>query len=56
MIAFAKLNTVALVFIAALIAYLVFLVSAKENGNGKQAKPVSATVDNDEEYEDPDLF
>lgn len=55
MIAFAGLSTVALVFIAALIAYMVFNISGRSNDSGKAATD-SGAVNTSDEYEDDDLF
>lgn len=55
LMAFAGLNMIALVFIAALVAYIVFL-STGSNDKGN-SKPAAAAVDSDSAaYEDDDLF
>jgi PTS system mannose-specific IIC component len=54
MIAFAHLSTVALVFIAALIAYLIFNMSGHNGQNQDDSSKVA--VDTADEYEDKDLF
>jgi len=54
LIAFAHLNTIALVFIAATIAYIVFI--SQGNSGSKNTVTESNTVDNSEEYEDEGLF
>lgn len=57
LLAFAKLSMIAIVFIAALVAYLYYVATAKNNqpaasstDNGPEA------VDTDDTYEDEDLF
>jgi mannose/fructose/N-acetylgalactosamine-specific phosphotransferase system component IIC len=53
LMAFAGLNMIALVFIAALVAYIVFLATG--NASGKQETPVKQTADSTI-FEDDDLF
>ena len=61
LLAFAKLSMIAIVFIAALVAYMYFYASSnKGGGNGQAATETGASesdvVDTDDVYEDDDLF
>ncbi|MBA1392570.1 PTS sugar transporter subunit IIC [Lactobacillus sp. XV13L] len=56
MIAFAKMSTIGLVFIAVLIAYLVYQISAKNGSNGGNSSENEKVVQTEDEYEDADLF
>lgn len=59
LMAFAGLDMIALVFIAILVAYIVFLASGKGNGNANEnSKTVSAVAESSNPlvYEDADLF
>lgn len=59
MVAFAKMSTVALVFIAALIAYMYYLISGKADSGSVVTTTTnndSSTSSNDGSYEDDDLF
>ncbi len=55
LIAFAKLNTVALVFIAAAIAYIVYLSTGNKGNVAAETVETTATV-TEEQYEDNDMF
>ena len=55
LIAFAKLNTVALVFIAAAIAYIVYLSTGNKGNVVAETVESTATV-TEEQYEDNDMF
>lgn len=55
LIAFAKLNTVALVFIAAAIAYIVYLSTGNKGNVVAETIESTATV-TEEQYEDNDMF
>ena len=55
LIAFAKLNTVALVFIAAAIAYIVYLSTGNKGNVAAETAETTATV-TEEQYEDNDMF
>lgn len=56
MVVFAQMSTIGLVFIAVLIAYLVYQISAKSNSDKNSAAPTENAVQNDDEYQDADLF
>ncbi len=57
LLAFAKLSMIAIVFIAALVAYMYFYASSSKGG-GQAATTAETTqnVDTDDVYEDDDLF
>ena len=55
LIAFAKLNTVALVFIAAAFAYVVYLSTGNKGNVATETVETKATV-TEELYEDNDMF
>lgn len=57
LLAFAKLSMIAIVFIAALVAYLYYVATAKNNQpNASSADNGPEAVDTDDTYEDEDLF
>ena len=60
LLAFAKLSMIAIVFLAALVAFMYYYASTnKSDGNATATTAKSSTaakVDNDDEYEDDDLF
>lgn len=57
LLAFAKLSMIAIVFIAALVAYLYYVATAKNNQPAaSSADNGPETVDTDDTYEDEDLF
>ncbi|MBO1308118.1 PTS sugar transporter subunit IIC [Enterococcus sp. 669A] len=57
LMAFAKLNMIALVFLAAMVAYIVYLSTGKGTNNGNTSTPVAETGPQaDVAYEDDDLF
>lgn len=57
LLAFAKLSMIAIVFIAALVAYMYYFASInKGNGGSGDAATQSSTVNTADEYEDEDLF
>ncbi|WEV50408.1 PTS sugar transporter subunit IIC [Lactobacillus sp. ESL0731] len=58
LLAFAKLSMIAIVFIAALVAYLYYLASGKNtvSAAGSTVGDNDQTVNTDDEYEDEDLF
>ncbi|WEV70266.1 PTS sugar transporter subunit IIC [Lactobacillus sp. ESL0785] len=58
LLAFAKLSMIAIVFIAALVAYLYYLASGKNTVStaGSTVGDNDQTVNTDDEYEDEDLF
>ena len=58
LLAFAKLSMIAIVFISALVAYLYYMSTGKNNAPAaaNSADNAEQTIDNDEEYEDEDLF
>lgn len=57
LLAFAKLSMIAIVFIAALVAYM-YLYASTQKGSGQAATTAETTetVDTDDVYEDDDLF
>lgn len=55
LMAFAGLNMIALVFIAAMVSYIVYL-STGSNGSGSQAAPAVEAANSESAYEDDDLF
>lgn len=55
MIAFAHMNTIALVFIAALVAYIIYNIQGK-NTDSPQKSSSDMAVDTKDAYEDEDLF
>lgn len=55
MIAFAHMNTIALVFIAALVAYIIYNIQGK-NTDTPQKSSSDMAVDTKDAYEDEDLF
>lgn len=55
LLAFAKLSMIAIVFIAALVAYLYYMSTGKNTAATATDNTVE-TVDTDDEYEDEDLF
>lgn len=57
MIAFAKMSTIGLVFIAVLIAYIVYQISGKTGSNNSSNSSCTAkAIQTEDEYEDADLF
>lgn len=58
MLAFAKLSMIAIVFIAVLVAYLYYMSTGKNNVSAatNSSNGTQEAVDNDDEYEDEDLF
>ncbi len=57
LLAFAKLSMIAIVFIAALVAYLYYVATAKNNQPAaSSADSGPEAVDTDDTYEDEDLF
>jgi len=58
LLSFAKLSMIAIVFIAALVAYMYYFASSRNSGgsdgDGKEA--TESAVNTEEEYEDDDLF
>lgn len=56
MVSFAKMSTLGLVFIAVLVAYIVYLISRKNSGSSEDSKKDKAAIQTDDEYEDTDLF
>ncbi|MBC6350465.1 MULTISPECIES: PTS mannose/fructose/sorbose/N-acetylgalactosamine transporter subunit IIC [Lactobacillus] len=57
MIAFAKMSTIGLVFIAVLIAYIVYQISGKTgNNNSNNSSSTEKAIQTEDEYEDADLF
>ncbi|MBU7567294.1 PTS sugar transporter subunit IIC [Weissella hellenica] len=57
LLAFAKLSMIAIVFIAALVAYMYFYASTqKGSGQAATTAETTETVDTDDVYEDDDLF
>lgn len=57
LMAFAKLNMIALVFLAAMVAYIVYLSTGKSSNSGNGSAPHTNVVSTtDVAYEDDDLF
>ncbi|EOH91789.1 PTS mannose/fructose/sorbose/N-acetylgalactosamine transporter subunit IIC [Enterococcus pallens] len=56
LMAFAKLNMIALVFLAAMVAYIVYLSTGKGTNNGSAPAAADAGPAVDVAYEDDDLF
>ena len=57
LMAFAKLNMIALVFLAAMVAYVVYLSTGKSNGDSKLVPANNVPIEqNEAAYEDDDLF
>lgn len=56
LMAFAKLNMIALVFLAAMVAYIVYLSTGKGTNNGSAPAAADARPAVDVAYEDDDLF
>ena len=58
LLAFAKLSMIAIVFISALVAYLYYMATGKSSTPTatSSANNAEQAVDNDDEYEDEDLF
>ena len=58
LLAFAKLSMIAIVFIAVLVAYLYYMSTGKNNVSAatNSSNGTQEAVDNDDEYEDDDLF
>ena len=57
LMAFAKLNMIALVFLAAMVAYLVYLSTGKSNRDSKLVPANNVPIEqNEAAYEDDDLF
>lgn len=58
LLAFAKLSMIAIVFISALVAYLYYMSTGKSTTPTatSSANNAEQAVDNDDEYEDEDLF
>lgn len=57
MIAFAKMSTIGLVFIAVLIAYIVYQISGRTgSNNSSNLSGTAKAIQTEDEYEDTDLF
>ena len=59
LLSFAKLSMIAIVFIAALVAYMYYFASSNKgtgNGESETKEATESAVNTDDEYEDDDLF